>query len=156
KTTLENQVYTIYTSGSTGRPKGVVVEQRQLLNYLHAIVSRFELEPGAHYAMLQPLAVDSCNTVFIPSLCAGGTLHVMPHDQAADPYAVLEYFRQHRMGVLKIAPSHLSALLEACPTEELLPRDVLALGGEASHWDWMCDSLQRLAPPSSKMFIHYG
>src|SRR5262249_46627779 len=109
KTTLENQVYTIYTSGSTGRPKGVVVEQRQLLNYLHAIVSRFELEPGAHYAMLQPLAVDSCNTVFIPSLCAGGTLHVMPHDQAADPYAVLEYFRQHRMGVLKIAPSHLSA-----------------------------------------------
>src|SRR5262249_14375203 len=45
---------------------------------------------------------------------------------------------------------------EACPTEELLPRDVLALGGEASHWDWVCDSLQRLAPPSSRMFIHYG
>jgi len=154
--TIENQVYTIYTSGSTGRPKGVVVEQRQILNYLYAILNRFELKPGAQYAMLQPLAVDSCNTVFIPSLCAGGTLHVMPHDQAADPYAVIEYFRHNRMEVLKIAPSHLSALVEACPTEDLLPHDVLALGGEASHWDWVRGTLQPLAPPTSKMFIHYG
>jgi amino acid adenylation domain-containing protein len=152
----ENQAYTIYTSGSTGRPKGVVVEQRQILNYLYAILNRFELKPGAHYAMLQPLAVDSCNTVFIPSLCAGGTLHVMPHDQAADPFAVLEYFRHNRIEVLKIAPSHLSALVEACPTGDLLPRDVLALGGEASHWDWVRDSLQPLAQPTSRIFIHYG
>jgi amino acid adenylation domain-containing protein len=154
--TPENQVYTIYTSGSTGRPKGVVVEQRQILNYLYAILNRFELKPGAQYAMLQPLAVDSCNTVFIPSLFAGGTLHVMPHDQAADPYAVLEYFRSNRMEVLKIAPSHLSALVDACPTGDLLPHDVLALGGEASHWDWVRGTLQPLAPPASKMFIHYG
>jgi amino acid adenylation domain-containing protein len=153
---LENQVYTIYTSGSTGRPKGVVVEQRQILNYLYAILNRFELKPGAQYAMLQPLAVDSCNTVFIPSLCAGGTLHVMPPDQAADPYMVLEYFRHHRMEVLKIAPSHLSALVDACPTGDLLPYDVLALGGEASHWDWVRGTLQPLAPPTSRMFIHYG
>src|SRR6266404_1439831 len=154
--TIENQAYTIYTSGSTGRPKGVVVEQRQILNYLYAILNRFELKPGAQYAMLQPLAVDSCNTVFIPSLCAGGTLHVMPHDQAADPYAVLEYFRHNRMEVLKIAPSHLSALVDACPTGDLLPYDVLALGGEASHWDWVRSTLQPLALPTSKMFIHYG
>jgi amino acid adenylation domain-containing protein len=154
--TPENHLYTIYTSGSTGRPKGVVVEQRQILNYLYAILNRFQLKPGAQYAMLQPLAVDSCNTVFIPSLCAGGTLHVMPPQQAADPHAVLEYFRHNRMEVLKIAPSHLSALVEACPTGELLPHNVLALGGEASPWDWIRGTLQPLALPTSKMFIHYG
>lgn len=153
---LENQVYTIYTSGSTGRPKGVVVEQRQILTYLYAILNRFDLKPGARYAMLQPLAVDSCNTVFVPSLCARGTLHVMPHSQAVDPFSVLEYFRQNRMDVLKIAPSHLSALVEACPTGDLLPQDVLALGGEASHWDWVQGSVQQLAPPTSRVFIHYG
>ena len=153
---IENQAYTIYTSGSTGRPKGVVVEQRQILNYLNAILDRFDLAPGAQYAMLQPLAVDSCNTVFIPSLCGGGTLHVMPHDQAADPYAVLEYFLHNRIEVLKMAPSHLAALLEACPTTELLPHDVLALGGEGSHWDWVRNTLEDLAPPASRIFIHYG
>jgi amino acid adenylation domain-containing protein len=153
---LENPVYTIYTSGSTGRPKGVVVEQRQILNYLYGIVERFDLRPGAQYSMLQPLAVDSSNTVFFPAICAGGTLHVMPRERAADPYAVLEYFQKHRIDVLKIAPSHLAALLEACPSSELLPHHVLALGGEGSHWHWMCNAVQPLAPPQSKIFIHYG
>jgi amino acid adenylation domain-containing protein len=154
--TAGNPAYTIYTSGSTGRPKGVVVEHRQIFNYLHAILNRFEPKQGAQYAMLQPLAVDSCNTVFIPSICAGGTLHVMPYEQAADPHAVLEYFRQNRIDVLKIAPSHLSALVEACPAADMLPLDVLALGGEASHWDWVRGSLQPFAAPASRTFIHYG
>lgn len=156
-TTLpENPVYMIYTSGSTGRPKGVVVEQRQVLNYLHGIVERFDLHPGAQYSMLQPLAVDSSNTVFFPAICTGGTLHVMPRDRAADPYAVQEYFRNHRIDVLKIAPSHLAALLEACPSPDLLPQHVLALGGEGSPWDWIGNSVQPHVPARGKVFIHYG
>jgi len=86
--TPADAAYVIYTSGSTGKPKGVVVEHRQLFNYFHAITDRFGLHPGMGYAMLQPLAVDSCNTVLIPSLCGGGTLHVMPKSVAIDPYAV--------------------------------------------------------------------
>jgi len=154
--TASLKVYTIYTSGSTGRPKGVVVEQRQILNYMHAIVQRFGLKPGMQYAMLQPLAVDACNTVLFPSLCAGGTLHVMPYERASDPYAVLDYFRRNPIDVLKIAPSHMAALIEACPSEDMLPRHVLALGGEASRWDWILDVLQPLTPPASRIFIHYG
>lgn len=154
--TIGTRVYTIYTSGSTGRPKGVVVEQRQILNYLYGILQRFGLQPGMQYAMLQPLAVDSSNTVFFPSMCAGGTLHTMPRDRASDPYVVQDFFRNHPIDVLKIAPSHMAALLEACPSSDLLPAGVLALGGEGSHWHWMRDTVQRLAPATSKTFIHYG
>ncbi|RKH00097.1 non-ribosomal peptide synthetase [Corallococcus sp. CA053C] len=152
--TLENRVYVIYTSGSTGMPKGVVVEQRQVLNYLHAIVERFGLKPGAQYAMLQPLAVDSCKTVFIPAMCAGGTLHVMSRERASDPFAVREYFQRRHIDVLKITPSHLAALVDACPQREMFPHAVLALGGEASHWEWI-RAVQPLAP-STAFHIHYG
>jgi len=152
----EQAAYVIYTSGSTGQPKGVVVEQRQILNYLRAIVERFELRVGMHYGMLQPLAVDSSKTVLIPSLCAGGTLHVMPRDRAADPHAVQAYFQRHRLDVLKIAPSHLGALVAACPSKDLLPHQVLALGGEASPWTWLRDEIEPLAHARATTFIHYG
>lgn len=154
--TSKNRIYTIYTSGSTGRPKGVVLEHRQLVNYLHAILRRFELGPGAQYAMLQPLAVDACNTVLFPAMCGGGTLHTLPRSKAADPYAVQSYFQRHRIDVLKIAPSHLAALLDACPSSELLPHGILALGGEGSNWDWIRTKVQPHAPDGSRTFIHYG
>jgi len=152
----EDWAYTIYTSGSTGRPKGVMVEHRQIVNYMYAITARFGLEPGAQYAMLQPLAVDSSNTVFIPSMCAGGTLHVMPRDHATDPFVVLDYFQRHHIDVLKMAPSHLAALVDACPFTDMLPRAALALGGEGSQWDWIKGSLYPIAPADTKLFIHYG
>ncbi|HEX8186161.1 MAG TPA: amino acid adenylation domain-containing protein, partial [Blastocatellia bacterium] len=153
---LEDRAYTIYTSGSTGRPKGVMVEHRQIVNYLSSVTRRFDLKRGAQYAMLQPLAVDSCNTVLMPSMCAGGTLHVMPRDRAIDPFVVLDYFQRHYIDVLKIAPSHLASLVDACPTSDLLPRAALALGGEGSHWDWVRSTLQPIAPADSTFFIHYG
>ena len=155
-TLLENRIYTIYTSGSTGRPKGVEVEQRQILNYVNSIVERFAIEPGANYAMLQPLAVDSSNTVLFPFLCTGGTLHVMPRDRATDPDAVSRYFRNHRIDLLKIAPSHLAAMLEAQPSGDLLPQSVLALGGEASNWLWLQKTVLPFLTPGCKTFIHYG
>lgn len=154
--TQANAAYVLYTSGSTGRPKAVVVEQRQVLTYLDAIVARLGLQPGMQYAMVQPLSVDACNTVLLPALFAGGTLHVFPHDIATEPEALLAYFTRHRIDVMKIAPSHLAALLEACPRRELLPHLVLALGGEASPWRWIDNVVQRLAPRTLRTFIHYG
>ncbi|WP_344681211.1 amino acid adenylation domain-containing protein [Saccharopolyspora taberi] len=148
--------YIIYTSGSTGTPKGVVVEHRNATSYLVGITERFRLEPGDHYGLLQPLAVDSCLTVLIPALGHGGTLHVLGRDQSLDPDAVLEHFRRHPIDVLKIAPSHLAALLDAVPSPDLLPRKILALGGEASQWDWIRGTVAPLAGEDAEVSIHYG
>ena len=44
-----------------------------------------------------------------------------------------EYFGRHRIDCLKIVPSHLSALLGRGEGDaQMLPREVLVLGGEAS------------------------
>ncbi len=151
-----NAAYVIYTSGSTGRPKGVVVEHRQVLSYSHAIRNRFALDANAHYALLQPLAVDSCNTVLMPWLCFGGVLHVLPRMSALDPVAIARYFGDRRMDVLKIAPSHLAALLDASAAGELLPGTELVLGGEASRWDWIRDIVLPRLAPGCRVDIHYG
>ncbi|NTG02973.1 non-ribosomal peptide synthetase, partial [Rhizobium rhizogenes] len=151
-----NAVYLLYTSGSTGSPKGVVVEDRHATAYLDAIVSKLHFRPGMHYAMVQPLSVDACNTVLLPSLFAGGTLHIFPREVAADPVLLRDYFNRHPIDVLKITPSHLSALLEASPERDLLPRFRLVLGGEASSWSFIDDVVLPISPPALDIIIHYG
>jgi len=149
-----NLAYILYTSGSTGRPKGVAVEHRQVLNYCFAILEKLRPEPGASFAMVQPLTVDSCVTVLFPSLLSGGHLHVIARERVLDACALADYFERHRIDCLKIAPSHLAALGTAASPERLMPRRWLIIGGEASRRDW-AHGLQRLAPECA-VFNHYG
>jgi amino acid adenylation domain-containing protein len=146
--------YVIYTSGTTGAPKGVLVEHRSAANYVRGIREALGLEPGWSYAMVQPLTVDSSVTAIYPPLLGGGCLHVISRERSLDPEALGDYFGREGIDVLKIAPSHLSALLAAGRPERLLPRRCLVIGGEASRRDW-AERLQSLAP-GCRIFNHYG
>jgi len=150
---VENLAYIVYTSGSTGRPKGVLVEHRQLSNYVRAVRERLALDACESFAMVQPLTVDSCVTAIYPPLLAGGCLHLISEERAADAQTLASYFREHQIDCLKIAPSHLAALHQASEPSELMPRERLIIGGEASRRDWG-EQLRELARCS--VFNHYG
>jgi len=151
----ESLAYVLYTSGSAGQPKGVSIEHRELSNYIHAILRQMQVS-RCDFAMVQPLAVDSSVTALFPPLCTGGCVYVVGKEEGIDPEWMTRFFRSHAIGGLKIAPSHLAALHESAGQnkKQLMPRDVLIIGGESSRWSWMC-SLQELATECS-IFNHYG
>jgi amino acid adenylation domain-containing protein/thioester reductase-like protein len=150
----ENLVYVIFTSGSTGKPKAVAVEHQQLLNYLYGILDRLPLPAGGSFATVSSFAADLGNTVIFPALCNGGCLHVLSQEQASDPQALADYFRQHPIDCLKIVPSHLAALIASSQSQPILPRQCLILGGEASSWD-LIEKIWAQAP-KCQIFNHYG
>lgn len=151
-----NLAYILYTSGSTGRPKGVAVEHRQLCNYVHAAIERLSINEPLSFLMVQPITVDACLTGVYPSLCTGGTLHLASPDTSTDAAALSDYFRNHKIDCMKIAPSHLKALhLAAKSARDIMPRTRLILGGEGSQWDWVKE-LQNQAQDSCAVFNHYG
>ncbi|MBD2472683.1 non-ribosomal peptide synthetase [Nostoc sp. FACHB-145] len=150
----ENLVYAIYTSGSTGQPKAVLVEHRQLVNYIYAIIARLNLAKGASFATVSTFAADLGNTVIFPALCTGGCLHIIAQETAADPQALADYFQRHPIDYLKIVPSHLTALLAVSPTSSILPQKSLILGGETSTWQ-LIKQIQQLSP-ECQIFNHYG
>jgi amino acid adenylation domain-containing protein len=154
KVTPDNLVYVMYTSGSTGIPKGVAVEHQQLCNYLHGVLQRLALPNSASFATVSTLAADLGNTMVFGALCTGGCLHVLSQERVADSYSIADYFTRHAIDCLKIVPSHLAALHAATHPEDILPRRLLILGGEASRSDWV-ESLQRLAPDCA-LLNHYG
>ncbi|EMJ6443689.1 MULTISPECIES: non-ribosomal peptide synthetase [Bacillus] len=146
--------YVIYTTGSTGRPKGVVVEHSQIVNYAHAVVKACELEDCQTFAMVQPLTVDSSQTVLFPCFLTGGTLHIITYERALDAFSLANYFRKYPIDCLKIAPSHFAALEATCGAKSFMPKNCLILGGEASLSQWVY-SLQEQAP-SCRIYNHYG
>ncbi|KST70376.1 non-ribosomal peptide synthetase [Mastigocoleus testarum] len=154
--TPDNLVYVIYTSGSTGKPKGVAVEHQQLLNYVYGIVERLDIPHNAKFALVSTLAADLGNTVIFPSLCTGGSLHIISQERATNPDAFADYCYSHGgIDYLKIVPTHLRALLNSCKyPEQILPKGRLILGGEVSDWG-LIDRVQTLAP-NCMIVNHYG
>jgi amino acid adenylation domain-containing protein len=150
----ENLAYVIFTSGSTGTPKAVGIEHRNLVNYVLAVSARLQLKQGTRFALLSSLAADLGNTTLFASLCNGGVLHVIPEDLASDPDRLAAYFHEHSIECVKIAPSHLGALLLARAPERVLPSALLVLGGEASSFRWI--GQLRALRPESRILNHYG
>ena len=146
----EHLAYVIYTSGSTGKPKGVCIEHRNIVNYVGGVIERLRLEPGMSYATVSTIAADLGNTVIFPALVTGGTLHVISQERAENGGLLAEYFEREPIDVLKIVPSHFTAL----SAERVMPRKRLILGGEASRLEWI-EKLRSLAP-QCEIYNHYG
>ncbi|WP_432921794.1 amino acid adenylation domain-containing protein [Microbispora sp. CA-135349] len=143
--------YVIYTSGTTGRPKGVAVQHHEVMVYLAGVRERLGVEPGSSFALLQSLAFDFGVTVFYLCLMTGGTLHLVPSRTAGPELA--EIFRRTGIDYLKITPSHLAALLADAGPDDLLPRKLLLLGGEAAPRGWAAE-LEALG--RCRVVNHYG
>ncbi|MGJ5203813.1 amino acid adenylation domain-containing protein [Bradyrhizobium sp. HKCCYLR20261] len=144
--------YIIYTSGSTGAPKGVAVSHGALANYVQALLSRLPLPADATMAMVSTVAADLGHTVLFGALASGATLNLLAPDAAFDADAFAEGMRG--VDVLKIVPSHLRGLLQARASADMLPRDVLILGGEAADPGLIAD-IRRLRP-QCRIVNHYG
>jgi natural product biosynthesis luciferase-like monooxygenase protein/amino acid adenylation domain-containing protein len=151
--TPENLAYVIYTSGSTGMPKGVAIEQRQIVNYIHAVKDRLGLDRG-NYATVSTLAADLGNTMLFPSLASGGTLHVISEERTIDGQRLGDYFEREEIDYLKIVPSHLAGLQNGSSGKKLMPRKKLIVGGEASPWKWV--EGWRKAATGFEIANHYG
>lgn len=147
--------YVLFTSGSTGRPKGVAIEQRSVLNYVSSMLDQLQIGAGATFCWLQPLSADTSVTTLFGALLSGGCIIVVPKEHRANADYLAALFGSKRIDVLKIAPTHMQALLQAAEEPRtLLPQTSLILGGEASPWGLVKHI--RSLNPNLTIFNHYG
>ncbi|EPM81735.1 pyoverdine sidechain peptide synthetase IV, D-Asp-L-Ser component, partial [Pseudomonas syringae pv. actinidiae ICMP 18886] len=70
------------------------------------------------------------------------------------PDGFARYMAEHQVEVLKIVPSHLQGLLQAANPADVLPSQLLMLGGEASSWGLI--EQVRALKPDCRIVNHYG
>ena len=150
----ENLVYVIYTSGSTGIPKGVAVRHSNLTNYTQFILQRLKTDQPLSFAVASTISADLGNTCIFPSLVSGGRLHILEYEVAMEGDRLRDYFIKWPIDVLKIVPSHLSALLSSQTDNRILPARYLILGGEPLAWDLV--QRIRQMDPGCELINHYG
>jgi amino acid adenylation domain-containing protein len=150
----ENLAYVIYTSGSTGVPKGVAIQHDSLINYTRFILQLLQIDEPLQFATVSTIAADLGNTCVFPSLVSGGCLHIIDYATSMSAARFREYTAKHPIDVLKIVPSHLSALLASPADGGLLPLKYLILGGEALSWELI--RRISLTKPACRIINHYG
>src|SRR5262249_11339469 len=109
-------------------------------------------------ATVSTLAADLGNTAIFCALVSGGCVHVLDSETSGDPEVMVRWVRKSPIDVLKIVPSHLSALLTGVQAHELLPRRALVLGGETL-LPSLLERLRELAetsPIKCHVYNHYG
>jgi amino acid adenylation domain-containing protein len=147
----DDLAYVMYTSGSTGAPKGVAITHANLANYTSAMIERLHAaDASLRFGVVSAISTDLGNTSIFAALASGGSLHLIDPDAAVDPAGFAAAVAGHELDVLKIAPSHLRALL----ARETLPRRWLVLGGEALSWELVA-RIRQLGG-ACQIINHYG
>ncbi|WP_422650394.1 AMP-binding protein [Cupriavidus sp. H18C1] len=118
------------------------------------MLHRLQLPADASMAMVSTTAADLGHTVLFGALCSGRTLHLISRERGFDPDRFADYMARHRVGVLKIVPSHLRGLLQARQPADVLPEQALILGGEATSAE-LARTIRDLKP-HCRLFNHYG
>lgn len=154
QTSASDIAYIIYTSGSTGLPKGVMIQHRSVVNYVLSLGGILGVEAGWQYATVSTLAADLGNTAIFCALASGGCIHILDYETITSGETFARWVASHPIDVLKIVPSHISALLASGQADKILPRRALVLGGEVLP----PSLLARLYTHASGMrvFNHYG
>jgi amino acid adenylation domain-containing protein len=156
----ENVVYVMYTSGSTGTPKGVAVTHGNLANYVAAIAARLSDGGGRErdggvltFGVVSAISTDLGNTSIFAPLAHGGCIRLIGAEASMDGDLLADELAGERLDALKIAPSHLRALLAAA-NADVLPRRWLIVGGEALSWE-LVEQVRSLSP-GCRILNHYG
>ncbi len=151
----DDLAYVISTSGTSGTPKAVAITHRGLRNYTESIAGLVDGVAGEgeplSFGIVSSLSTDLANTCLYPALALGACVHLVPQDDVMDPDRFADYVGRHPLDILKIAPSHLAALLGA--GAGVLPRRILFTGGEVSTWA-LYQRVEELG--SCRIFNHYG
>ncbi|WP_053804071.1 non-ribosomal peptide synthetase [Streptomyces rimosus] len=110
--------YVVFTSGSTGRPKGVGVTHGNVAGLFDHWLARFDDGAGEAASWWSGIGFDCSAFEILLPLTTGGALHPVPGELRADPDALLDWMRTHRIAQAFLPPAFIKWIDEA-PAERL-------------------------------------
>lgn len=146
--------YVIYTSGSTGRPKGVAVPHRAIAEHVDGFAAEWNMTADDRLLQSASVSFDASLLDIFVTLTLGARLVVPRPGAFGDLDYVADLIERHRITVLHMVPSMLSALLLVSPRgAQWRALRLVPVGGEALPGE-VADSFARHF--DAELRNHYG
>ena len=100
----KNIAYVIYTSGSTGNPRGVLINQKNVIAYIHAFLSEFDLTMQDTVLQLMSLSFDTIVEEVFPILTRGGKIVIKPEHEVLDIELLSKDFFKYNITLISCTP----------------------------------------------------
>ncbi len=117
-------LYLIATSGSTGKPKPVLIEHRNLVNLLDFQSHKTNIDFSRRVLQFASIGFDVSAQEIFSTLCAGGTLYVIPADMKTDILQLFDWIKKEEISILFLPPSFLKLIFSDPGYSDLFPRCV--------------------------------
>lgn len=150
RVTGDTLAYILYTSGSTGKPKGVLVEHRNVVNFLIAMVQYPGMAPSDKLLAVSTISFDIAGLELFLPLLVGGTLVLADAETTIDGRLLLTALRQPGISLIQATPATYKMLLTAGWNDHL-PVKVLCCGEPLSY-----DLAQKITARSASLWNMYG
>ncbi|KAF9322964.1 hypothetical protein BG006_001914, partial [Podila minutissima] len=146
-----NLAYVIYTSGTTGKPKGVMLEHKGAVNLVKSRQAEYGFGARTRSTQFFTFSFDSSVCEIFPTLCLGGTLHLLKDCTRLDKVQLWRYLEKHAITHAVLTPT----VLQDCKDLWTLntPLTVI-LAGEALT-PALVNSIQALIPKGA-VINEYG
>lgn len=156
---MHNLAYVLYTSGSTGAPKGVAMPHRSLSNLISWQIGQSAvngLVSNAKTLQFAPVSFDVSFQEIFSTLCAGGTLVLIPDDLRRDPVGVLRLISTEKIArvFLPTVALHQLAGMAARVPLHLYLREVITAGEQLLITPAVTTFFNRL--PNCRLINQYG
>lgn len=139
--TSRNLAYVIYTSGTTGKPKGVMIEHKNVVGVMSALVKLRYLDERSRICQTAPYIFDSSVAEIFPAIFIGAGIYLITEAYRKDLDRIIEYCENNRLTHLFIT----SKLGELVVTDKnyFVPQ-VLIVAGEKFNLIGKLDGTQTL------------
>ena len=111
--TQSNLAYVIFTSGSTGQPKGVAIEQRSLINFLHAMSRKLPVTHSDIFLAVTPVTFDIAVLELLLPLTIGARVILVSGEEARDGQRLKKRLEASGATVMQATPATWHMLLQA-------------------------------------------
>ena len=119
----KNLAYVIHTSGTTGEPKGVAMSHDAFSNLISWHTQTLGGD-NVRTLLFTSFSFDASNQELFSTLCAGGILHLIDDTIRHDPFELISYVQEHRIGRLLLFFAPLQHFLAIANDQELVLSDL--------------------------------
>ncbi|KAF8943932.1 hypothetical protein BGZ46_006379, partial [Entomortierella lignicola] len=113
--TSRHLAYVIYTSGTTGKPKGVMIEHKGVVNLIMSRPKNIGMGSRTRFLQFFSFSFDASVCEIFPTLCLGGTLHLVQDTVRLDRRRLWEYIEQHSITHVILTPTVLQDCKDLTP-----------------------------------------